>query len=247
MANKAVLFVDLLGVQKMWAENGAAAVKNRIDEFNLFILEQINFLPSELHREGEYTVILSGDSVSVMCQDFDQALGIGIHLFMQAFYDSDKRPRPFWLRGAIARWRNQYLTVNSVPIQAKGMQIGTQYQSEDDYLHVLALEKSGFRGMRLIIDKSLLHNSGFDYQEKWSSCNKTLGVVATLKECTYPKGGDFADVLWMVKSEKQYEQIKGIMAARFKKSVKDQDEFTQAAWTRVVFDQVESLIWGCRQ
>jgi hypothetical protein len=230
----------------MWAGDGASGVKKRIQEFNEFAIEQINYLPGVLHREGEYTVILSGDSVCVMCQDFDQAIGIGCHLMVQAFYDTNKRSQPFWLRGAISSWRNQYLTLNTQPIQAKGIQIGTQYAPEDDYLAVLALEKSGFRGMRLVVDRSILPENGWGFQRQWEGFKKSLGYVTQLKECTYPAGGDYADVLWMMDTEERYNHLKGIMAHRFKTSTRDQDEFVQASWTRAVFDQVDSLIWGCR-
>ena len=245
MAKTAILFIDLLGVQKMWSQEGAVSVKRRIEEYNDFVLQQVNYLPSELHRDGDYTVILAGDSTSVMCEDYDQAIGIGIHLFVQAYYATDKVESPFWLRGAIARWSNQYLTVNTVPIQAKGIQIGTQYKNEDEYLAVLALEKSGFRGMRLVVDRSLLPDYGRPYQRNWPGFKRPLGIITRLRECTYPPGDDYGDVLWMAESEKQYNQLNGIMAARFKRSTKDPDEFVQASWTRATFDQVDSLVWAC--
>jgi hypothetical protein len=247
MANKAIVYIDLLGVQKMWKQGGAPAVKARIAEFNAFVTNQVNYLPSYLHREGEYTLILAGDSVSVMCQDFDQAIGIGEHIFVQAFYASRDVTQPFWLRGAIASWHNQYLTLNTHPIQAKGMQIGTQYVNEDDYLAVLAMEKSGFRGMRLVVDRDVLANYGLGYQRQWDGFTRPLGYVTQLKQCTYPHRGNYGDVLWMTSSEEQYGRLKGIMANRFKLSTHDADEFIQASWTRAVFDQVESIVWGCKQ
>jgi hypothetical protein len=116
MVKKAILFIDLLGVQKMWRHGGAQAVKARIEAFNDFVTSQASFLPHELHREGEYTVVLSGDSASILCQDVEQAIGIGTHFFVQAFYQTkDMKSDPFWLRGAISQWHNQYLTLNSVP------------------------------------------------------------------------------------------------------------------------------------
>lgn len=244
MARVAVLYVDLLGVQKMWQHGGAERVKQRIAEFNDFIIEQLDFLPSHLHRDGEYTVILSGDSAAVTCQGFDQAIGIGIHLFTQAFYASDRVSTPFWFRGAISRWANQYLTVNTVPVRAKGLQVGTQYLMEDDLLRVLALEKSGFRGMRLIVDTTLLPDMAREIRRSWQSFHRPLGLVTRLTECNYP-AAQFADVLWMADDETRYGHLKGIMAKRFKMSTRDPDELTQAAWTRATFDQVDTLVWTC--
>lgn len=246
MANKAVLYIDLLGVQNIWKAGGAEAVHDRIEEFNAFIQEQLNYLPSAIHREGEYTVILTADSVSIMCQEYDQAIGIGTHLFTQAFYATDKVSSPFWLRGAIACWKNQYFPFNTVPISSKGLQIGTRYMLEHDFLSVLALEKSGFRGMRLIIDKRLLPCNGQSFNVEWLDFKQPLITVTRLNECNYPKGEGYADVLWMAQGEKQYSNLKNIMASRFKKSTADPDEFVQAAWTRATFDQVDTLVWACR-
>jgi len=248
MANRAIVYIDLLGVQKIWRQGGAPAVKARIAEFSQFVTEQLDYLSADTHREGEYTVILAGDSVSVMCQDYEQAIGIGTHLFVQAFYATRNVTRPFWLRGAISEWHNQYLTANTKPIHAKSLQIGTQYVNEDDYLAALALEKSGFKGMRLVVDRTLLTNYGLDYQRHWDGFTRPLGYVTHLDQCIYPRNDiNFGDVLWMTTIEQQYGHLKGIMASRFKRSTNDRDEFMQASWTRAVFDQVESIIWGCKR
>jgi len=247
MARRAILFIDLLGVQKMWSVGGAPQVKARIKEYNDFIVKQLTYLPHDLHRDGEYTAIISGDGVSVSCQDYDQAIGIGIHIFTQAFYYSDKASTPFWLRGAISKWSNQRLTMNTVPLRAKEIDVGTHYVIEDEFLTVMALEKSGFKGMRLLVDTRLLENQGRNYKRQWDDFAKPLGIVTKLKEFEYYKDKDYADILWMADDKDRFSQLKGIMASRFKRSSKDSDEFSQAAWTRATFDQVETLIYTCKQ
>lgn len=245
MANRSILYIDLLGVQKMWRVGGAAAVKTRIEEFNDFVVTQVSYLPSAVHRDAEYTVILTGDSVSIMCQDHIQALQIGIHLFEQAFYATEKYSSPLWVRGAISSWSNQYLPFNTKPITSKGIQIGTQYVMEDDHLNILALEKSGFRGMRLLIDESLVSSETESLQRQWANFKRPLKIVTRLTENTYPEGRPYADVLWMADSEEHYSHFQGIMSSRFKRSTSDPDEFVQASWTRAMFDQVQSLVWLC--
>jgi hypothetical protein len=246
VAKTAILYIDLLGVQRMWMQGGAYAVKNRVEEFHEFVTEQLEWLSHDLHRDGEYTAILSGDSVAVTCQDFDQAIGIGIHLFSQAFYASDRTSSPFWFRGAISRWSNQYLTVNTVPITAKGLQIGTRYVTEDQFLAALALEKSGYRGMRLIVDSSLLQDHGRCHTRQWEGLRRELRIITPLKDCPYPDGRDFADVLWMADRPDRLDDLNGIMTKRFKRATRDPHEFVQASWTRVVFDQVNTLVWLCK-
>jgi hypothetical protein len=131
-------------------------------------------------------------------------------------------------------------------IKAKGLQVGTKYVMEDDYLTALALEKSGFRGMRLIVDRRILPNA-VSFNREWEGFHRPLHCVASLKNFAYPTGGEFADVLWMTESPDRYGQLKGIMASRYKESTRDPDEFMQASWTRVTFDQVDTLVWKCSQ
>lgn len=249
MAKNVILYVDLLGVQNMWEVGGAIAVKNRIDDFNRLIKRKLNELPPDLHRDGECTFLLEGDSVSVLCQDFTQAIGIGIFVFNQVFFE--KQVKPFWLRGSISRWHNQNQLLNTRPLSArtelKTIALGTQYLIEDDYLFALGLEKSGFKGMRLIIDKKFLKDSGREYQRHWTGFKTDLRYVTRLTEPKlYPQAGSYADILWMTENEEQFKKLEDILEQRFRHSVADSDEFTQASWTRVIFDQVNSLVHMCR-
>ncbi|MCW5898590.1 MAG: OST-HTH/LOTUS domain-containing protein [Flavobacteriales bacterium] len=243
---RAVLFVDVLGVQKMWRSGGAVAVKERIEEFNTFVTKQLPYLPDYVHRDAEFTVMLGGDSVAILCQDVVQAVEIGIHLFEQAFYSSASTRFPFWLRGAISEWNNQYSPISAAPIFSKGVQVGKVETMEDDYLRVLALEKSGYRGMRIIIERGLGRQANEEFTRLWSDFKRPLYLITQLREMVYPPGGEYSDVLWMANDELKYGHFKGIMAQRFKASVKDSDEMMQAAWTRATFDMVDSLVWSCK-
>lgn len=246
MAKRAILHVDLLGVQRMWMRGGAIAVKRRIEDFSDFVMQQIEWLPKDLHREGEYTVILAGDSVAVLCQDAEQAVGIGAHLFRQAFYHTNEWDAAFWLRGSVGIWSNQALTINTVALQAKGMFVGTRYVMDDQYLAAVALEKSGFRGMRLIIDRSLLRNIDEAPTAAWAGFKRPLRLVTRLRDCTYPSGFDYGDVLWMATDEKRFMDLKFRMSQRLMRAAADQDELVQAAFTRVIFEHAASLAWHLR-
>ena len=137
--------------------------------------------------------------------------------------------------------------MNSEMISANGVSVGTRYTFEEDFLRAIALEKSGFRGMRLIVDKNLVQPVMEEFQAHWDNFTRPLKLITTLEEFEYPQGGPYCDVLWMIGEERQYDVLKGIMASRFKRCTADPDEFAQAAWTRAVFDQVDSLIWGCKK
>jgi hypothetical protein len=246
VSQRAILFVDLLGVQKMWLTGGAHGVKARISEFSAFVIQQVNELPPGLQLDGEQSIVVSGDSVSVICRDVEHAIGVGVHLFTQAFFNGRTASSPFWLRGTIGRWLSTDLTiVRSVPIRAGSQLVGTHFINEDDLLGVLALEKSGFRGMRLILDGTMISREQL-FNRTWDGFKRPLRTITRLKDCTYPEGAGYVDVLWMASSEDQYNRLRGIMDGRFGKSARDQEEFTQAAWTQLVFNSVETLIWVCR-
>ncbi len=245
MARCGFVYIDLLGVQKMWQLGGANAVKSRIQEFANLIKEQLTYLPQQSFRDGDFTIMTLSDSVAITCQDSDQAIGIASHLFEQCFYHTDRSSSPLWLRGVISSWHNQNMVFNTKSIQLREISVGTEYKLEDDYLQAIALEKSGFKGMRLIIDQSLLPNSGKNEMRKWFGFKKPLFRIVRLDQCNYP-GDEFADVLWMADTEAKYKDLLGIMAKRYKQSTRDPDELIQAAWTRAVFDQVDTLIWSCK-
>ena len=243
---RAVLFIDVLGVQKMWKSGGAEAVRDRIDEFHRFVSTQLTYLPDSVHRDAEYSVIVSGDSVAIMCQDVQQAAEIGIHLFGQAFYATAGARFPFWLRGAISKWSNQGSPINTTPVFSKGVRVGSAESMEQDYLKVLALEKSGYKGMRLIVEKELSREASATCQASWNDFKRPLPLIASLKGMSYPEGTEYCDVLWMAAHELSYGHFKGIMTERYMTSFRDTDEMVQAGWTRAIFDLVDSFVWSCR-
>ena len=61
----------------------------------------------------------------------------------------------------------------------------------------------------------------------------------------YPSDNNYSDISWMVNDKPTYERLIRRMQHRFRHSITNSDEFEQASWTRVVFDQVDSLIHAC--
>lgn len=241
MAKRAVLFVDLLGVQKMWSGGGVNAVTKRIDEFNVFMLRTFETLPQELSRDHEFSISMSGDSFAVPCQDFEQAIRIGRYLFQQAFYDSDKRPQPFWIRGVVSSWNNESDTFDKRDIQVGGMSIGAHYVNHPSYMRALAMEKSGFKGMRLVIEPVLLGDAKSQYHSVWPEMKCEIFLISRLANAIYPAKSTYEDILWMAFDEGDYKVLAGIMQKRFRRSSRDTDELLQAAATRLVFDEVSAI------
>jgi len=101
--------------------------------------------------------------------------------------------------------------------------------------------------MRLIVERGFAQPAVEGSHRRWEDFTRDLRCITSLEEFEYPPGGTYCDVLWMVDTEERFKHLKQIMASRFKKCTADPDEFAQAGWTRAMFDQVDSLVWMCRQ
>src|SRR3972149_9687962 len=134
MPKSAVLYIDLLGVQNLWASGGSTAVSLRINAFQRLVQRVIEEIPREAPGIHDYTVLLYGDAVTVLCENVKQAIELGIHFFVKSTFDEvNNRERPFWLRGAISTWRNHPGTGNTIDILLNDMTVGSNYIMEPDY------------------------------------------------------------------------------------------------------------------
>ena len=152
MARCGFVYIDLLGVQKMWQLGGANAVKSNDPRICELIKEQLTYLPQQSFRDGDFTIMTLSDSVAITCQDLIKPSESQATCLNNASIIPTEVRLRFGLRGVISSWHNQNMVFNTESIQLREISVGTEYKLEDDYLQAIALEKSGFKGMRLIID-----------------------------------------------------------------------------------------------
>jgi len=113
-----------------------------------------------------------------------------------------------------------------------------------DLFDAIAIEKSGIKGMRLLVAKSLVTQ---DVSKRFSLDLEYLHLnrFKTLRNCHYgPQvDGTYLDFLWMVTDgEKERREMELLMSTRFRLSAKDPEEFAQAAATQLVFLEADAII-----
>jgi hypothetical protein len=148
-----VLLVDMLGVRAEWNEHGA---RGAVRSFQ--VLEQIVQRVVLGDPDRILDAQIESDCVVVTCRTASNAIRFGQALFLQAFLGqspSAERQRRVWLRGVILR-RPPYVrgdSFRSVRVVSDKLRV---FDYESTFLEAVSIEKSGYRGMRLLADKRIL-------------------------------------------------------------------------------------------
>jgi hypothetical protein len=232
-----ILFVDLLGARSRWQRGGIDTALNAFDHFTRFMIAA---------AKPDLRAVVDGaietDAAAFVCSDLNVALSIAQRAFMRAFETpkGDQSER-LWIRGAIVPAGEGALrTERSAYGDAGNVKIFT-YSRE--FFDAVSVEKSGFRGMRLLVRGSLLT----------AQARKTITIpigdrslvpIKRLRHSTYPPGtvGDLQDFLWMASSQPaDWERVQRIMSSRFRDSTEDHEEFAQAAATQVLFHEASAI------
>lgn len=233
-----LLYVDMLGVKARWLKGGHEAAVAAFET-----LEEL--VKGRLHSYGKY--IISGgvetDCIAVICEPSEACIQLGIDIFKKAFsmphQESGER---IWLRGAI-------IPVDPSDELRKSSRLSDsiekvfKYYYTDSLLEAIALEKSGYKGMRLLIANSLVTKQMRDHFG-FKLGNGFFIPFRALNHSVYPERvkENYQDILWMVESDKdRWERMKQLMASRLRWSSRIVEEFLQAAATQLVFHECSAI------
>jgi hypothetical protein len=242
-----LLFVDVLGVRQRWARGGAEAAKELFDRFYGHVVAA---------ARPESGMILDGavesDSAALVCDTPAAALRIAQRLFRRVFDSVPARKAPdpdqMWLRGALVPYpagqtlRNQ----RGFPAPLQHIQ---GYTYAPDLLNAIAVEKSGFRGMRLLVRDELV-SANLRTEFRMTFGGWFFIPFRRLKHSQYPQARDgaFQDFLWMVdESDDVWESRKRTMAYRLRTAARDSEELAQAAATQIVFHECAAVLASIRK
>jgi hypothetical protein len=147
-----LLFIDLLGVRAKWLRGGRPAAELAFKDFRNLIAAGLRGRTAAEVAVG----LIETDAAAITCTDVRIALDIGKRLYQMAFDQTrTNRNKHYWLRGAIVP------RVTDLPLRKTGNftvplnQVElTHYEPE--LFDAVAIEKSGIKGMRLLVDKTLL-------------------------------------------------------------------------------------------
>jgi hypothetical protein len=233
-----LFFCDLLGARAQWRHSGADGVLSLCERFNA-VLAKTLLLAEVLHdlQDG----LVESDSAAFIFRTRYSAVHFATSLYQKVFIGTSRVgiQRLFWLRGILRPYDSAEPLRASHPLSHHAPAVA-RFSYSLPLLHAIAAEKSGFKGMRLLVHESLVqmddrlakrigqHASRFFRRLKWSG---------------YPAQADcYQDALWML-AEMDFNpaDFRTKLMLRLKWAAKDQEEFLQAAATQVVFNEAFAM------
>lgn len=239
-----ILFIDMLGVRSRWHKGGREAAEAAFQAFRNLVAFSLKGSEAAAVPSG----IVETDAAALTCSSTEIALDIGKRLYRATFEQTARNfDNRFWLRGAI------------VPrTSARPLRTGTHFGAalsqveivlyDQELLDAIQVEKSGIKGMRLVVDKTLVT----------PELNRKLAIhvgalnfipIKRLRNSSYPgKVADgYLDYFWMASgNEDESTRLDRLMALRLRHAAKDAEEFAQAAATQVLFHECAAIIGSLR-
>lgn len=240
----ALVFIDVLGVKHQWMRSGAEGAKSVFSEFHKVIntgLESVK--PSQILNG-----LVESDSAAILCTSSRVAITVGRNIFRAAFRKGNStQEERLWLRGVIVPYPKNIEFRNETSFSEAYSSI-RYFDYSDELLDVISMEKSGFRGMRLLI-------SGEPSKYFWKKPSqikiRESGYMSTarrLEENMYPSAllnRGFKDVLWMVSEcKEEWDELAELMARRLRLAASNQEEITHAGVTASVFSIAGAMVGG---
>lgn len=235
-----IFFVDMLGARKKWQEGGVQKATETFNHFTGLVISAI--------REVDPIKVLNGgietDSAIIELDCATTALIVARKLYMSAFdREITNHQSLLWLRGSLVQNNdNSNFLCKTSQIKPPLNSISINVFAKNT-LDAISIEKSGFKGMRLLIRDDVIND-----ETKSDLCikfgNYSLIPLRKLTYSNYPprEPNSFTDFLWMACQDgEEWERISQKMSSRLRFSSKDPDEFAQAAATQVVFHECSAI------
>lgn len=235
---QALLFIDMLGVRSRWHESGRAGVERAVEKFHHLVREAAGKSGFAEQLEGG----MESDSVALICPHTEAAVKIGCIAFTSAFMQPESFDQErLWLRGVIAPSASEEALRSRNVVPAMGTV--ERHSFSGGMLDAIAVEKSGFKGMRLLI-ADVLVTAELCAQFRRPRGNLNIVPFKKLRYSQYPTrvAESFQDVLWMDSRNGEGaidERLR--MEQRLRWSARVAEEFVQAAATQVVFHEYSAV------
>jgi hypothetical protein len=237
-----MLYLDLLGVKARWQQGGGAAAVAAYDALRRFIRTGLAALPRErreLVRGG-----MQSDAAALIFPRVDEAIVAGRVIYQAAFQgplsETDER---FWLRGAITSCDLEDPLWNTSPL-ADDLSL-TDARPSAALLDAIAVEQSGYRGMRLLIDKQVAH---WTIRKEFDIVVGAGAVFRTIRQMKFNAlpasvSDRFVDVLWMLPDDlADWPLQKRRILDRVRWAALHPEELSHASLTLVIFEGCGALL-----
>jgi hypothetical protein len=241
-----LVLVDVLGVRARWETHGADGAQEAFSALRSLVETALEDAQGSMVLEA----VLESDAALILCGSTNAALRLAGSLFLHAFADrtpTQERRDRIWLRGVVlprpVGLRLDHLRVRAT-IRADEVPIYVD-QLAPELLAAIAAEKSGFKGMRLLVHPRLLTSRVREHATvSFSSGGEPISTILRLSGNSYtPRLKGFEDLLWMATNEEiVWKDLTNRMARRLRLAAHDLGELPQAASTQVLFDACESVL-----
>mgnify|MGYP001571980163 CR=1 FL=1 len=232
-----IVYLDLLGTRKKWERGGRAAVQAAFSRFEDLVTRGL----AEAGSEGVLDGGIEADSAACLCADEPLALRLSRAVLTATFLaqDPSEEPNRLWIRGAIVRVLEVGPLRTPAPMRPPVERLSVHRYSAP-FLDAISLERSGFKGMRVLIDEALVDDV-LRAAVRIPVGERYLIPIRRLDHSEY-RATSCQDWLWMLtEDEAMWSRYMQQMATRLRWAAKDPDEFLHAAATQVVFNECEAI------
>ncbi|MEX2527030.1 MAG: hypothetical protein WEA09_05270 [Gemmatimonadota bacterium] len=235
-----ILFIDMLGGRRRWQDGGVDEAMKAFYRFKSSVNTAARRAPAGELLDG----VIETDAAMLVCRSTVEATRIARRLYLGAFTTGHLHPSTprSWYRGCIVpHYEGDFLRAGAQlrdPVNEV-----TAFRYSDSALQAVAVEKSGFKGMRLLVDSALV-TGAVQQATKIPFDTHTLIPFRKLKYSHYPQTvkDQYSDFLWMAgESEEEWHNLELRMTSRLRYSSGDPEELAQAAATQILFHECAAI------
>lgn len=235
-----ILFVDMLGGRRRWQDGGVEGATRAFYRFKSTVNAAARRAPAGEVLDG----VIETDAAMLVCRSAVEATRIARRLYVGAFLAGriHRKTERHWYRGCIvAHDTDDFLRIGTElrsPVESV-----SAFRYSEAALQAVSVEKSGFKGMRLLVELELV-NGAMQQATKISFDTHTLIPFRQLRYSHYPArvAGRFTDFLWMAgDSDREWHDLTLRMTSRLRYSAKDPEEMAQAAATQILFHECAAI------
>lgn len=234
-----ILFVDMLGARRRWQSGG---VEESMPAFYRF-KKRVNIAARRAPAGEVLDGVIETDAAMLVCKTVVEAARIAQRLYLGAFIVRMHPSTPrHWFRGCIVPHADGEFLRSGDALREPVQEISA-FRYSESALEAVSVEKSGFKGMRLLV-KSDLVDAAVHARMKIPFNTHTLIPFRKLNYSHYPArvAGQFTDFLWMAcQSESEWHNLTLHMTSRLRYASGDAEELAQAAATQVLFHECGAI------
>lgn len=234
-----ILFVDMLGARRRWQSGGVSESMLAFYRFKTMVNVAARRAPPGEVLDG----VIETDAAMLVCQTTVEAARVAQRLYLGAFLARMNPTTPrHWFRACIVpHVAGEFLRSGDAlrdPVEKI-----TAFRYSNSALEAVSVEKSGFKGMRVLVNAELIDGT-VQAQLKIPFNTHTLIPFRKLNYSEYPAriAGQYTDFLWMAcQSDSAWHDLTLRMTTRLRYAARDAEELAQAAATQIVFHECGAI------